>query len=125
MKKEKGAQLENIKFKRVDSQLDVVLDSREKNQFLKELSISEGFIKKLDDFTKRALDEGIKPAENPGLNIIKEIAVKKPIKRAAKMIRSVKNMASPFLSFLFFAYPVFTGHKAGNRGRDSRPWPLA
>jgi len=46
-KKERYTTLENINFNRIGSQVNVVLDVKDKEKFLKELSISERFVKKL------------------------------------------------------------------------------
>jgi archaeal flagellar protein FlaJ len=46
-RKKKGAGLENIKFKRIEGEVEVVLNKKDKEKFLKELSISESFVRKL------------------------------------------------------------------------------
>jgi len=46
-KKKLDSGLEEIKFKRIGSEIDVVLNVKDKERFLKELSISERFVKKL------------------------------------------------------------------------------
>ena len=45
--KEKSSGLENITYRRIDSDLNVVLKSKDRERFLKELSISESLIRKI------------------------------------------------------------------------------
>ena len=45
--KEKSSDLENVTYRRIDSDLNVVLKSKDRERFLKELSISESLIRKI------------------------------------------------------------------------------
>ncbi|MFH1425724.1 MAG: type II secretion system F family protein [archaeon] len=79
----KNVQLEKVNFKRADSQLDVVLNRKDREKFLKELSISEIFINKLK---KRKPNKEEKYVEFKASRGYLKFANKIFLRRASEMI---------------------------------------
>ena len=76
--------LENVSYNRSESKVKVVLSSKSKEKFLKELSISEGFIKKLK---KKKREKGEKYAEFKAARGYLKLANKVFLPQASKFVR--------------------------------------
>ena len=84
-KKRKSVGFENIQYRGLDTRFDVVLTSKDKERFLRELSISEAFLKKLK---KRRKEKKAKYEEFRGARGYLKFANKLFLKQSSSLIKS-------------------------------------